>query len=252
MPIANRQSPIANRQSPITNRQSPIANRQSPIANRQSPIANHQSPITNRQSPIANRQSPIVSCQLPMLLGLLWEKLPFFALSAASCVVTVLAQKADGALAPLQTLPFGVRILNALDGYFCYVWKLLWPTDLAVIYPFASHSTTKLAVVALLLLTVTLLAWWQRTRRPYLAVGWAWYVGTLVPVIGLVQVGNQSMADRYTYLPAIGLFIIAAWGATDLIAAWPKRRSGRDASPRRPLPPRDGHFGEMSPPRRFG
>ncbi len=187
-----------------------------------------------------------------MLLGLLWEKLPFFALSAASCVVTVLAQRADGALAPLQTLPFGVRILNALDGYFRYVCKLVWPTDLAVIYPFGSLPAAELGAAALLLLAVTLLTWWQRSRRPYLAMGWAWYLGTLVPVIGLVQVGNQSMADRYTYLPAIGLFIIVAWGGTELLTARSDRRLGRDVSARRALRPEDGYSGELSLPRRFG
>ena len=155
---------------------------------------------------------------------LVLEKLPFFALSAAASVVTVLAQRAEGAMVSMESLPLGPRILNALDAYLRYLGKLLWPADLAVIYPLASRAAAGTLLAGLLVVTVTLLAFWQRRRRPYLPVGWAWYLGTLVPVIGLVQVGNQSMADRYTYLPAIGLFIILAWGAADFTAAWPKRR----------------------------
>ena len=155
---------------------------------------------------------------------LVLEKLPFFALSAAASVVTVLAQRAGGAMVSMESLPLGPRILNALDAYLRYLGKLLWPADLAVIYPLASRAAAGTLLAGLLVVAVTLLAFWQRRRRPYLPVGWAWYLGTLVPVIGLVQVGNQSMADRYTYLPAVGLFIILAWGAADITAAWPKRR----------------------------
>ena len=155
---------------------------------------------------------------------LLAEKLPFFALSAASSVVTVLAQKTGGALVPLANLPLGSRVLNALDSYLRYVCQLCWPKDLAVIYTFTGRSAVETALAVLLVISVTLAAVWQRKRRPYLLVGWAWFLGTLVPVIGLVQVGNQTMADRYTDLPAIGLFILLAWGATELVAGWPRRR----------------------------
>jgi tetratricopeptide (TPR) repeat protein len=155
---------------------------------------------------------------------ILLEKLPFFALSAASCVITVVAQRAGGALATLVTLPLGARMLNALDSYLRYLWQLVWPADLAVVYTFTARPAAELAVAGLLVTGVTLIALWQQKRRPYLLVGWAWYVGTLVPVIGLVQVGNQTMADRYTYLPAIGLFIMLAWGAAEVAAAWPRGR----------------------------
>jgi len=156
-------------------------------------------------------------------VSLLLEKLPFFGLSAASCVVTVLAQKAGGAMVPLAALPFGARVLNAMDGYLRYCWHMFWPTDLAVIYTFTGRTTAGNALAGLLVVAVTIVVIWQLKRKPYLLVGWAWYLGTLVPVIGLVQVGNQTMADRYTYLPAIGLLIMLAWGAAELAATWPRR-----------------------------
>ena len=159
-----------------------------------------------RKSQIANR--PLV------------EKLPFFLLSAASCAVTLAAQKTGGAVATLASMPLGARILNALDSYLRYLGKLLWPADLAVIYPFATPPGPELVFAGLVVLGLTLLAVWQRQRRPYLLVGWAWFAGMLVPVIGLVQVGNQAFADRYTYLPAIGLFIALAWLAADWADAW--------------------------------
>ena len=157
-------------------------------------------------------------------VSLLLEKLPFFGLSAASSVVTVLAQKAGGALVPLAALPLGARMLNALDGYLRYCWHLFWPADLAVIYTFTGRTAAETALAGLLVIAVTFAAIWQRKRQPYLLVGWAWYLGTLVPVIGLAQVGYQTMADRYTYLPAIGLFIVLAWGAAELTATGPRRR----------------------------
>jgi protein O-mannosyl-transferase len=159
------------------------------------------------------RKSQIVS-------RLLVEKLPFFLISAASCAVTLAAQKTGGAVATLASMPLGARILNALDSYLRYVEKLLWPADLAVIYPFATPPGPELVLAGLVIVSATFLAVWQRQRRPYLLVGWAWFAGMLVPVIGLVQVGNQAFADRYTYLPAIGLFIALAWVAADLADAW--------------------------------
>ena len=174
--------------------------------------------------PLRRFELSTLNSQLSTTWRLVAEKVPFFVLSAASSVIAVSAQKAGEALVPLASLPLGPRIVNAVDSYFRYIWKLFWPTDLAVIYPFSARTATELALAALVLVTVTILAWRQRRRRPYLAVGWTWYLGTLVPVIGLVKVGYQAMADRYTYLPAIGLFIIAAWGGTELAARWPKRR----------------------------
>jgi tetratricopeptide (TPR) repeat protein len=147
---------------------------------------------------------------------LVLEKLPLFALSAAAGAVTIFAQRKNGSMRLL--LPLGVRLENAIYAYAMYVWKTFWPMRLAVFYP---HPGAKLAVwrvglAALFLLFVSALAWQQRRPRPYLLTGWLWFLGTLVPVIGLVQVGEQAMADRYTYIPLIGIFLMAVWGAADL------------------------------------
>jgi protein O-mannosyl-transferase len=152
------------------------------------------------------------------------EKLPLLALSAASSVITVIAQRS--AIKPLEAISFEDRLLNALASYALYIWKACRPSGFAVYYPHLFDPTlTPLpgaaawaAVFAgVLLLTLgSAFVWSQRRQRPYLLTGWAWYLGTLVPVIGLVQVGMQGMADRYAYLPLIGIFIIVAWGASGL------------------------------------
>ncbi len=137
----------------------------------------------------------------------LLEKMPLFALSAVFSAVTFLAQRSGGTVASLERLPVPVRVANALVSYASYLAKAFWPTRLAIFHPHAEASIP-LAVVtpaALLLLALTLGAWHTRRRRPYLAVGWLWFLGTLFPVIGLVQVGSQAMADRYMYLPIVGL-----------------------------------------------
>src|ERR1051326_745971 len=156
--------------------------------------------------------------------GLIAEKLPFFALSGASCVVTFLAQREGTAVAPLQEISIGARALNAIISYARYIAKLIWPTGLAPIYPYVPHWPRGDALIATLLFAViTGLSIWQWKRRPYLVTGWAWYLGTLVPVIGLVQVGNQSIADRYTYIPAIGLFVMVVWSMTEWVGNYPWR-----------------------------
>jgi len=154
------------------------------------------------------------------------EKLPLFALVGAFSVVTVLAQHSGGTVASLDQLSPAVRLGNALTSYVAYLGKAIWPSRLAVFYPHAGAdlSAGAVAVAAALLLAVSVAVWHQRRRRPYLAVGWFWYLGTLVPVIGIVQVGSQAMADRYTYLPLIGLGIAVAWGASDACARLPGRR----------------------------
>jgi protein O-mannosyl-transferase len=155
----------------------------------------------------------------PLAFSLL-EKLPFFALSAVSCVVTFLVQQAAGATVPLASAPVEVRFVNALMAYASYLGKTIWPTRLAVFYPYVRFDLDSWQVIAALLLlaAITAGAVWLRKQRPYLLVGWLWFLGMLVPVIGLVQVGKQSMADRYTYLPHIGLFIALVWGAAALLA----------------------------------
>ncbi len=150
----------------------------------------------------------------------LLEKLPFFLLTAAVCVVTYLAQKGQGAV--IEFLPLGARMENALIGYCRYIGKFFYPADLAVLYPYPAAGwglgVAIAAGVILAMLSALMFAW--RRTRPYGLMGWLWFVGTLVPVIGLVQVGSQSIADRYTYLPAIGLNIIVVWGVSDLLQRW--------------------------------
>jgi tetratricopeptide (TPR) repeat protein len=154
---------------------------------------------------------------------LIFEKLPFFALALAGSVATYLVQKSAGATWSAGALPFSARVANALVSYARYISKTFWPTDLAVIYPYPHHWPVEFATGAALLLAIWsalfILRWKQ---NPYLLTGWLWFLGTLVPVIGLVQVGSQSIADRYTYIPSIGLFIIAVWGANDLLGRWPE------------------------------
>ena len=158
------------------------------------------------------------------LTKLLVEKIPFFALALASSVATFAVQKAGGAVAPLEVIPRHERIANAFAAYATYLRKMFWPDDLAVFYPFRHHlPVSQWLGAALLLAAISGLAVAWAKKRPYIAVGWLWYLGTLVPVIGLVQVGEQSLADRYTYLPLIGVFIILAWGVADLTQNWPGR-----------------------------
>lgn len=148
---------------------------------------------------------------------LLWEKAPFIALSAASSVITMFAQHAGGAMASVKAVPFTFRAVNALWVYVLYIGKMVWPLDLAVIYPLpATLTVTQGLTAGLILAGTSLLAARSAKRHPYLLVGWLWYLVTLVPVIGLVQVGRQAMADRYTYIPLIGLFMMVAWGARDI------------------------------------
>ncbi len=152
---------------------------------------------------------------------LLWEKLPFLALSVASCVVTFRVQQSGGAVLDVGNLPIAARLANACMSYVRYLGKMVWPDGLAALYvrtvPWPSWQVA-LAALALLAATVAVIR--LARERPYLAVGWFWYLGTLVPVIGLVQVGMQTMADRYTYIPLIGIFIALAWTGWDLASRW--------------------------------
>jgi len=158
------------------------------------------------------------------LWPLVREKLPLFALTIASSIVTYLMQRQVGAVAALDTLSLPLRAGNAIVSYASYLGKTLWPVRLAVLYPFLPLDTWTVVATAVLLLLITAAVW--RARCPYLLVGWLWFLGMLVPVIGLVQVGGQAMADRFTYIPLIGIFIMAAWGAAELAARW---RVGRPA-----------------------
>ena len=154
------------------------------------------------------------------------EKLPFFVLAAVSCVVTLWAQQKGGAVSSMEIVPLQARIANALVAYLRYIGKTLWPTDLAAIYLPPRHWLIGPVIAAAFVLVALSVLFLLRVRRqPYLATGWFWFLGTLVPTIGLVQVGLQSMADRYMYIPSIGLFILVVWGATGLLGSWPQGRA---------------------------
>jgi len=157
---------------------------------------------------------------------LLWEKAPLFAMSAASCVITVIAQRGGGAVQTMEEYPFAERLANALRACAAYLGKTFWPSSLAVFYPYphAGLFAWPVAGSALVLAGVTVLALRLAKRAPCLPVGWFWYLGMLVPVIGLVQVGGQGMADRYTYMPLIGVFIAIAWGLAWLARKIPRGR----------------------------
>jgi len=141
------------------------------------------------------------------------EKIPFFVLAAAVSAVTFLVQESSGGFWTLENLPVSARIANAMTAYPGYISKIFWPADLALIYSHPRHWPVVLVAGSMLFLLVwTVLILWRVKQQPYLFTGWFWFLGTLVPVIGLVQVGIQSMADRYTYLPGIGMLIAVVWG----------------------------------------
>ena len=145
---------------------------------------------------------------------LVLEKIPFFLLVVPACVLTCLAQRA--AMSSLEHLPFPLRLENSIVTYALYLFKIFWPANLAFFYPLTERSPANLAIASLTLATISFLAWRTRRAQPYVLVGWLWFLGMLVPVIGLVQVGEQSMADRYSYLPSIGIFIIITFGGLAL------------------------------------
>ena len=159
------------------------------------------------------------------------EKVPFLFLAAAASLATLHAQGHGGAIGSADEFPIGVRLAHAPVAYVGYLAKCFFPRHLAIFYPFFGETppvaATLLAVGLLLAITLVSAVW---IRRPYLIVGWLWFVGTLVPVIGLVQVGGQAMADRYTYVPLIGIFIMLAWSAADLGAFWRVSRRAMTAA----------------------
>jgi protein O-mannosyl-transferase len=168
----------------------------------------------------------------PGTRGLGWrklvgEKIPFLALAAATAAITFALSRQAGALAAGEQLSWGARSANALVSYARYLEKLLWPTDLAVFYPHPGHWAAAAVLVAgMLWAGLSAVMVWQRRQHPYLLTGWLWFIGTLVPVIGLVQVGDFALADRYTYLPSLGLFILFIWGIEELTRPWPDRKAG--------------------------
>ena len=143
-------------------------------------------------------------------------------------VVTFLVQKQAGAVMGAERLSVGARVANALISYGCYLGKLFWPMDLAVYYPRPDQwPLVKVLLAGGLILGLSVLVWVRRWRHPYLLMGWLWFVGTLVPVIGLVQAGGQAMADRYTYLPSLGVLILVVWGVYELMQGKAEIRNPR-------------------------
>ena len=159
-------------------------------------------------------------CRMKNLKTLLLEKIPFFALTLASCIATFLAQRGGGAVSPVE---WQYRLANVPVTYACYISKTFWPEKLSLVYPYVYHWPWLALIGSVLLVAVmTVLAVLVLRSRPWLATGWFWFLGTLVPTIGLVQVGAQSMADRYTYLPVVGLLIVVVWGVAEMFSKHPR------------------------------
>ncbi len=167
---------------------------------------------------------PLGRWQQKNLRGLLVEKAPFFLLSAIGSAVTYVFLINSGALSLALTglsLPFGARLENALVSYGRYLGKLFWPVNLCAFYPHPDHwPVQKILFAGLLVLGLSALVFVMRRQRPYLLTGWLWYLGTLVPVIGLAQAGDESMADRYSYIPSIGILIVLVWGTCQMTRGW--------------------------------
>jgi len=156
------------------------------------------------------------------VLQLVLEKIPLFLLTTGLSIITFIAQKSLGAMNYAESLTFSTSVTNAMVSYLEYLGKIIWPRGLSILYP---HPGNTLAVwkgilCGIALVGITIISIRLIRKAPYFAVGWFWYLGTLVPVIGIVQVGGQAMADRYTYIPLIGIFIIVAWGVPELISKW--------------------------------
>jgi protein O-mannosyl-transferase len=163
---------------------------------------------------------PLQRFNRPNLQRIVVEKIPFFLLTIAACVVTYIVQRNGFAVVPLSDIPFDARVGNAFVSYARYIGKIFWPTRLAAIYPYPGYWPGFIVYLSLLLFAgISLAAFDQRKKFPWLFSGWFWFAGMLVPVIGLVQVGPQAMADRYAYLPMAGILVIAVWGIGEFCRA---------------------------------
>ena len=179
-------------------------------------------PLGRLQSTLPEKGGKLKTPKLAVL-RLIAEKIPLFVLVALLSVVTFLAQ--EEAVQSLDNFHLKARIANGLVSYAAYIRKMFWPNDLSIFYPYPQTLQLWLATASgFFLITMTILFVKMGKRRPFILVGWLWYLGTLFPVIGLVQVGTHAMADRYTYIPLIGLFIMIAWGIPDLLGNWLYRK----------------------------
>ena len=187
-------------------------------------IGRREEPGDKNKAVRGKRKAPVISpCQsvsVSAFKDLVIEKIPLFILAAASCVITIFAQA--GSLAMMEDVNFTRRATNAIVSYVQYLGQTVYPAHLSVLYPYAQDQlpvvTVLLALIFLGAVSAAFLLW--RQRFPFLLVGWLWFLGMLIPMIGLIQVGSQARADRYTYLPAIGLYILATWGAVALFTKW--------------------------------
>ena len=162
--------------------------------------------------------------QWSRIYPLLWEKIPLFALSILAGIIAYIAANSAGSVHSEAIAPT-VRVGNAFISYIAYMGKMVWPNNLVVFYPYPKFLVPWQVVGSVFLfIAITSAVIWKAKKSPYLATGWLWYLGALVPVIGIVQVGSQAMADRYTYISLIGLFIIVAWGVSDLLKKWKYRK----------------------------
>ena len=154
---------------------------------------------------------------------LILEKMPLVILAAVLSVITFMIQRSGNIVASLETLPVSVRAANAVVSYVGYIRKMIWPSDLAMYYPYQNLALGLVIMCFVILAAVTAVVIVMRRRRRYPLVGWFWFIGTLIPVIGLVQAGSQAMADRCTYVSGIGIYIIVGWGVAEIPSKWPHR-----------------------------
>ena len=176
----------------------------------------------NQPEDVPEAESARITYQALGTWRLIAEKIPLFILSAIVSVITYVVQQSGAVVASIEALSLNVRISNALVSYVSYIGKVLYPAGLALLYPHPGRNLPPWQPISCLVILVTASAGiiYVARRRHYLAVGWLWYLGILVPVIGLVQSGEQAMADRYTYLPSIGIYILVAWEADELVSKW--------------------------------
>jgi len=180
------------------------------------PLRRMQNAECRMQNEAATDTQPV--SRFTFHLPLLFEKIPFFFLVALASVVTFVVQRHTGALDAGESLPLGARAGNALISYGRYLGKLFWPAELAVVYPHPGQwPLEKVLLAGAVILGISVLFWAARRRYPCLLIGWLWYCGTLVPVSQIIQTGSHAMADRYTYLPSLGVVILAVWGAYELM-----------------------------------
>lgn len=178
--------------------------------------------------PLQRIGDPAIGDTLPLRARrLLIEKLPLFAIAALMCAITYFVQWRGGAMNALYQMPMADRIENALVSYVLYLWKLFWPFNLSPIYPLpeGGRAIWQVLLATIALIAITFVAWRIRRRAPYVLVGWLWYVGILVPAIGIVQVGFAAMADRYMYLPMMGILIAVVWAGADLLRQYDDERT---------------------------